>query len=151
MSTWEHFNGPFNINTTPPGPIGFSVIIHNKPNAQKTWDFRVHNVLNIGPALNQYRCFHVVDSITKALLFSNTVKFLHAYITQTIVTEGNRIVHALNLLSCAIKDAPNTIHYDQLTAISKLRDLLNNWIHRTDMDLPSPSLLTTKVLAPPAP
>ena len=82
---------------------------------------------------------------------TDTIYFLHAYLNQLTVTEGDRIVHALNLLFCAIKDAPNTIHYDQLTAISKLRDLLNNWIHRTDMDLPSPSLLTTKVLAPPAP
>ena len=30
MSAWEHFNGPFNFDATPIGPIGCPVIIHNK-------------------------------------------------------------------------------------------------------------------------
>ena len=106
MSAWEHLHGPFNFDATPLGLIGFPVIIHTKPGICKTWDFRSRSTFNIGPALQHYRCFHVVDGATKALLFSNTVDFLHKYLAKPTVSEGYRIVHALNLLSCAIKDSP---------------------------------------------
>ena len=78
MYAWEHFNCLFNCDATPLVPIGFSVIIHNKPNVQKTWDFRGRKAFNIGTALNHYRYFHVFNSVTKDLLFSDTVEVLHA-------------------------------------------------------------------------
>ena len=31
ISAWEHFNGAFNYNATPLGPLGISVIVHTKP------------------------------------------------------------------------------------------------------------------------
>ena len=31
ISAWEHFNGPFNFDATPIGPISCPVTIHNKP------------------------------------------------------------------------------------------------------------------------
>ena len=61
-------------------------------------------------------------------MFSDTVEFLHEYLTQSMVREGDRIVHALNFLSCAIKYSPATIHHKQFTAISNLRDIFTNWI-----------------------
>ena len=120
MSVWEHFNGPFNFDATPIGPLGCPIVIHTKPSRHKSWDFRGRKGFNVGPVLNHYRCFHVVDGVTKALRYSDTVEFLHDYLTQPTVTEGNRIVHALNFLSCAVKDAPATIHHEQHIAISKL-------------------------------
>ena len=153
MSAWENFNGPFNFGATTLGPIGCPVIIHNKTNVRKNWDFRGRKGFNIGPALNHYRCFHVVDSVTVSLLFSDTVKFLHAYLTQPTITKGNRIENALNFLSSAVKDAPTTTHHAQLTTISKIRDILNNCIPRTSMDLSTPllDLATTEVPATPPP
>jgi hypothetical protein len=151
MSAWEHFNGPFNFDATPIGPLGCPIVIHTKPGRRKSWDFRGRKGFNVGPALNHYRCFHVVDDVTKALRYSDTVEFLHDYLTQPTVTEGDRIVHALNFLSCAVKDAPATIHHEQLTAISKLRDLFTNWIPRTaTMPPPKPSPTVPVPAAPPA-
>ena len=153
MSACEHFLGPFNFDPTPLGPIGFPVIIHTKPNIRKTWDFRGRKGFNTGPAPQHYCCFHVVDGATKALLFSETVEFLHEYLNQPMVTEGNRIVHVINFLSCAVKYDPATIHHEQLTAISKLRDLFNNWIPKASMKPtpPFPAPPTIKAPAPPAP
>jgi hypothetical protein len=139
MSAWEHFHGPFNFDATPLGPLGCPIIIHNKPGRRKSWDFRGRGGFNVGPALSHYRCFHVVDGQTKALRYSDTVEFLHDYLTQPTVTEGDRIVHALNFLSCAVKDAPATFHHEQLTAISKLRDLFNHWVPRPAAPPPEPS------------
>ena len=126
MSVWEHLQDPFNFDTTTLGLIGCPFIIHTKPGTQKKWDFRGCSGFNIGPALKHYRCFQVVDGATKSLLFSDTVEFLHKYLTKPTVSKGDRIVHALNFLSCAIKDAPAAIHHKQLTTISKLRDIITN-------------------------
>ena len=147
MSAWEHLHGPFNFDATPLGPIGCPVIIHTKPGIRKIWDFRGRIGFNIGPALKHYRCFQVVDGVTKALLFSDTIDFLHKYLTTPTVSEGDHIVHALNFLSCSIKDSPAAIHYKQLTAISKLRDIFSNWIPSPTMTPPTtapvPPITTT--------
>ena len=127
--------------------MGCPVIIHNKPTTRQSWDFRGCKGFNIGPALNRYRCFHVTDATTKALLYSDTVEFIHDYLTQTQVRESDRIVHALNFLSCAVKDAPASVYHNQLTAISNLRDLFCGWspqhTHLTRAPTPHPPHLAT--------
>ena len=127
MSAWENYNGPFNFDATPIGPMYCPVIIHNKSSTRRSWDFRSREGFNIGPALNHYRCFHVANSFTKALLFSDTVDFMQYYLTQPTFSESDCIVRALNFLSCTVKDAPATIYHKQLTSITKLRKLFNNW------------------------
>ena len=109
------------------GPMGCPVIIHNKPTTRQSWDFRDRKGFNIGPALNHYRCLHVTDATTKALLYSDSVEFMHDYLTQPQVSESDRIVHALNFLSCAVKDTTASVYHDQLTTISNLRDLFCSW------------------------
>ena len=37
---------------------------------------------------------------------------MHDYLTQPQVRESYRIVHALNFLSCAVKDAPASVYHD---------------------------------------
>ena len=54
ISAWEHYNGPFNFNGTPMGPMGFPIIIQNKPTTHRYWEFRSHKGFNIGPTLNHY-------------------------------------------------------------------------------------------------
>ena len=103
------------------------VIIHNKPSTRISWYFRSRKGFNIGPVLNHYRCFHVANSVTKALLFSDTVEFMQDCLTQPTVSKSYCIVHAINFLSCMVKDAPATIYHKQLTSITKLRKLFNNW------------------------
>ena len=140
MSEWEHLYSPFNFDATPLGPIGCPIIIHTNPGIRKTWDFHGRSWFNIGPALKHCRCFHVVDSATKALLFSDNIEFLHKYLTTPPVSKGNHIFHAFNFLSCEIKDAPAAIHHEQLTAISNLRDIFSKWIPNPTMT--PPPLLT---------
>ena len=65
MSTWEHFNGPFNFDATPIGLLGCPIVIHTKPGRRKSWDFCGRKDFNVGPALNHYRCFHVVDRVSQ--------------------------------------------------------------------------------------
>jgi hypothetical protein len=56
MSTWEHFNGPFNYNATPFLPLGCTVITHNKPATCRTWDFHGSDGFYAGISLEHYLC-----------------------------------------------------------------------------------------------
>jgi hypothetical protein len=81
ISAWEFFQGPFDLNKIPLGPIGCHVLIHAKAASLQSWDFRANNGFCIGPALESYRCFKLVNSDTKSQVISNTVKFCHSYLS----------------------------------------------------------------------
>ena len=91
----------------------------------------------------------MTDATTKSLLYSDTVEFMHDYLTHPTVSESDRIVHALNFLSFSVKDAPAAVYHDQLTAISNLRDLFRGW--NPHQPSPLPDLATHPLLerAPP--
>ena len=127
ISAWEHFNCHFNFSATPLAPLSSPIIIHNKPGTRRSWVFRGRKGFTINPALEHYRCFQVVNATTKLIIISNTIEVLHDYLTQPEVPSEDILVHALNFLSCAAKDASMTIHHKQLSAISKLRDLFAHW------------------------
>ncbi len=131
MSAWEYFNGAFDYAATPLGPIGCRVIIHNKPSTRKSWDQRGRDGYSAGPALKHYRCFTVINKKTKEVIVSDTVEFRHSYLTQPTLTPEDRMTHAMNVLSCALKDAPTIKHEAQLEAVKNLRDLFANWQLRT--------------------
>jgi hypothetical protein len=73
ISAWEFFQGPFDFNKTPLGPVGCRVLIHTKPASCRSWDFCAKNGFYIGPALELYRCFKLVNADTKSQVISNTV------------------------------------------------------------------------------
>ena len=76
-SAWVDFNGPFNFDATPLGPIVCHVLIHNKTSTRSSWAFRARDVFYVGPALKNYRCFQVVGTATKSILISDTADFRH--------------------------------------------------------------------------
>ena len=55
ISAWEYFNVPHSYNATQLGPLGCKVIIPNKPNTRKSWDFWACDGFNIGPSFYHYR------------------------------------------------------------------------------------------------
>ena len=79
----------------------------------------------------------MTDATTKSLLYSDTVEFMHNCLTQPTVSKSNRIVHAFNFLSCAVKDAPAVVYHDQLPAISNLRDIFRGWNPQQPSPLPN--------------
>jgi hypothetical protein len=78
ISAWEFFQGPFDFNKTPLGPVGCRVLIHAKPASCRSWDFRAKNGFYIGPALESYRCYKLVNADTKSQDISDTVEFCHS-------------------------------------------------------------------------
>jgi hypothetical protein len=65
----------------PLGPVGCHVLIHTKPASRWSWDFRAKNGFYIGPALESYRCFKLVNADTKSQVISDMVKFCHSYLS----------------------------------------------------------------------
>ncbi len=66
ISASEYFQGPFDFNKTPLGLVGCWVLIHAKPITRRLLDFRAKQGFYIGPALDSYRCFKLVNSDTKS-------------------------------------------------------------------------------------
>ena len=123
ISAWGYYNILINYDVTTFIPIGCKVAIHNKPRTRKTWDFCACDGFSIGSALHHYFYHKVVDITTKAVHISNTVEFYHSYLTQPMVTPDDRIVNVLNLLLCAIKYVPATLHTKRLEALTCSRDI----------------------------
>ena len=108
-------------------PIRCRDLIHNKPSTRASWAFRARNGFYVGPALQHYCCFQVLDTATKSNLISNTVEFRHDYLAQPTSTHADWLIHALHFLSSALKETPSVAIDDQLDAISQLHDLFQNW------------------------
>ncbi len=53
ISAWEFFQGQFDFNKTPLGPVGCRVLIHAKSATRQSWDFCAKNGFNILKSLAQ--------------------------------------------------------------------------------------------------
>jgi hypothetical protein len=80
ISTWEYFQGPFDFNKTPLGPVGCRVLIHAKPVTRRSWDFQAKQGFYIGPTLDSYWCFKLINADNKRQCISDTVEFCHKYL-----------------------------------------------------------------------
>ena len=81
ISEWGYLPGPFDYNATPLVPMGSKIVTHNNPGNHNSWDQRSCDGFNSDPALKHYRCFLVIDAKTKSIIISDTVEFMHSYIT----------------------------------------------------------------------
>ena len=127
VSAWEYLNGPFDYDETELGPVGCRIIIHNKSNKQKSWDQHVHEGFNVGPALKHYRCFQAIDRKTKQLLITDTVEFLHEYLTKPMITPEDRMTHIIHFLTASLKDVPESLCDLQLASIEAVRAIFSKW------------------------
>ena len=107
-----------------PSP-GCLVLINTKYNNRKSWELLLREGFSIGLALKQYRWYHLFYKYIKTNLYYDTVKFIHNYITQTTVTPEYRIFHAINFMSCVLKDFPTATFHPQMDALKYPKDFLS--------------------------
>ena len=114
-------------------------MIHKKTATRNSWDFRSKEGWSTGTALDHYRCEQVIPRDTKSVTISDTVDFIHKYITAPTVTPVDLILHSINTLTGAIKETPITVYNAQLKAITALWDACHWWASpRTPENLPDP-------------
>jgi hypothetical protein len=99
------------------------VLIQAKPATRRFWDFCAKEGYYIGPALDSYRCFKLVESDTKSQVISDTVEFCHAYPTIFSPSPEDKIIHGLHVMLGALKDAPPPKSIFRMEAIANLQDL----------------------------
>ena len=121
---WEYYNGEFDYTEIPLGPIGCNIMIHTTSNKRKSLDQRLREVFSVGPALKHYCCIKAFDGKTKALIITDTAKYLHEYLTQTHIIAEDRMTHAIIFLTAALKDVPTSICDSQLSAIEAARAIV---------------------------
>ena len=102
ISAWEYFNGPFDYNSTPFGPIGQKFIAHNKPGTRNSWDFRGEDRWSIGAAVDGYRSQRYVAADTKCERITDTISFRHQHLTVPDVTLEDRLQHRIIQLTSAL-------------------------------------------------
>ena len=126
ISTWEYFNGKFNYNATPLGPLGISVIVHTKTGLRRSWDFRGKDGWSVGASTTHYQCQRVIPKLTRSIMISDTTAFRHHHIAHPSVTPEDRVLHGLQQLTEALQGAPSSWSGDQIRAIQCLKDMLTD-------------------------
>ena len=127
ISTWEFFNGKFNYNATPLGPLGISVIVHTKTGHQRLWDFCGKYDWIVGASMTYYCCQLVIPKLTRSMMISDTTEFRHHHITKPSDTHKDIGIHGLKQLTSDLQDAPSSRSDDQIHAPQYLQDTHNNW------------------------
>jgi hypothetical protein len=117
---WENFQGPFDFNKMPLGPVGCCVLINAKSASRQSWDFRAKNGFYIGPALESYHCFKLANADTKSQVISDTVKFCHSYLSVPAPSIEDQIVHGLQVVAGALAGAAPPTSISQVYAITNL-------------------------------
>ena len=74
-----------------------------------------------------YRCQLMIPAETGEINVSNTVEFIHNFITTPTLTPEDRILHGINTLSSAIQDRPAATYKVKIQSIKKLRDICTGW------------------------
>ena len=64
---------------------------------------------------------------TRTVEITDTVDFRHHHLTQHEVTPMDSIIHGVNKLTCALKDAPQIACDNQLFAINALQQAVQRW------------------------
>jgi hypothetical protein len=119
ISAWEFFQGPFDFNNTPLGPVGCRVLIHAKPATRWSWDFCAKNGFYIGPAMDSYRCFKLVNADTKSQVISDTVEFCHSYLSIPAPSTEDRIIHGLQVVAGTLTGVAPPTSISQVEAIAR--------------------------------
>ncbi len=127
ISMWEFFQGPFDFNKTPLGPVGCRVLINAKMAIRWSWNFRAKLGFYIGPALDSYHFFKLVKADTKSQVIFDTVEFLHSYLSVPVTSMEDKIIHSLQVVAGAIQGSPPSISVSQLKTITVLQEIVESW------------------------
>jgi len=112
--------------------------------------FRANNGFYIGPAMDSYHCFKLVNVDKKSQVISNTVEFCHSYLAIPAPSTEDRIIHGLQVVTGAITGTSPPTSISQVEAITTLRDIFESWqlqappsFQRTRIPLPGRTRVPT--------
>ena len=76
-------------------PLGTKIIAHEKPNQRATWSKHGVSGWNIGPELEQYRCYKVFVTETTPEIISDIVEFTPQNVRMTRISSADAATIAM--------------------------------------------------------
>ena len=111
----------------PLAPLGCAVEMHESTNRQKSWDPHSLSGWYLGTSTEHYCCHRIFCKKTRSERISDTVYFLHCYITQPTVTPEDQLIKAVGDLSSVLGGQTNDKGRKEMAALKRLQGgILNN-------------------------
>ena len=107
ISAHAYLFGPYDFNRMPLAPIGCEMQCHEKPGDRGTWTEHSADGWFLASSKDHYRGFKSYIKKTKAKRICDTVQFMHKWITQPALTEGDVLAKAAHDLTAALKRKAN--------------------------------------------
>ena len=126
ISAWQYVHGHFDYNKMPLAPMGCAVQLYQNSEKRTSWGANAIDGWYLQTSPEHYRCHIIYVKQTKSERVSDTVFFKTKFITQPTLTPADVITKALNDLTQALKGKSNQQGLDQIDALTKLNDILNN-------------------------
>ena len=126
ISAWQYVHGNFDYNKMPLAPMGCAAQIHQSSERRASWAANAIDGWYLQTSPEHYQCHVIHVKQTKSERVSDTVFFKTKYITQPTMTQADVISKALIDLTQALKGKSNQKGLEQIEALKKLDDILNN-------------------------
>jgi hypothetical protein len=133
LMAWHSLFGPFNFSATPMGPAGCHVLIHMKAAVWKLWENHCHEGFYIGPALQHYCCYRVLNKLTGAVTISDAINFWHHYLQEPTLSLEDKLLHAMQAIQHTLARSTPRSTDKQLMAIATLKAILHSYNHAVQM------------------
>ncbi len=123
---WQYVHGNFDYNKMILAPMGCAVQIYQSSERRTSWGANAIDGWYLQTSPEHYQCHVIYVKQTKSERMSDTVFFKTKYITQPTLTQTNIISKALNNLTHVLKGKSNQKGLEQIEALTKLDNILNN-------------------------
>jgi hypothetical protein len=126
ISAWQYVHSNFDHNKTPLAPMGCAVQLYQSSARQASWAANTIDGWYLQTSQEYYQCYIIYVKQTKSERVSDTVFFKTKYIMQPTMTPADVITKALSDLTQALKDKRNHTGLEQIEALMKIDNILNN-------------------------
>ena len=146
ISAYNLVHGLFDYSAHPLAPPGIRVLVHDLPGNRKSWAPHASEGYYLGPALDHYRCYRVLNPKTNAVRISETVRWLpHNSIRVPTPSPDD-------FLRSSIHDFLSTIHNINPQQLPHLHPTSHSLLRHLQQVFPKPvKVVVPTVQPPPAP
>ena len=130
LSAYSQVHGVYDYSAHPIAPPGMHVLVHDLPQNRRSWAPHASEGFYIGPALDHYRCFRVLNPRTNAIRISETVRWMpHNTISVPTPTPDDLLRSSIHdLVTCIRTMKPQQLPHLNTTSrdiILRLQQLSN--------------------------
>jgi hypothetical protein len=104
LSAWNQVSGVYDYNSTPIGPPGTHVVVHEKSQQRGTWAPHGEDAWYIGPAFNHYRCYRIWTWESRRERDTDTLTWFPQHVKMPTPSALDRIAASLHDLAQALQN-----------------------------------------------